>query len=114
MRFRAIDKDGEPVYGKGKNSFVQGNDALLLNIITRVRSWKGDCFFDRSAGIDYNNLLNQNSLRSLELAVKREILTSKGVVRITAFSIDLEQGKRAVTIKVVIDTIYGQGYQLEV
>ncbi len=110
MIHRLIDQNGDWVFGRGHSSYVRGLDAILLNVKTRLLSWKGDCFFALREGVDYNNLLAHNTQGALESAIKRVILTSEGVLRIISFSLTLKNDKdRQVEIKTLIDTTYGQG-----
>ncbi len=110
MIHRLIDKRGDWVFGRGHSSYVQGLDAILLNIKTRLLSWKGDCFFALGEGVDYNNLLSYNTKGPLELAIKKVILLSEGVIRIVSFTLTLPNNfDRQISIKAVVDTTYGQG-----
>lgn len=107
---RALDENGDWVFGKGKNSFVTGLDAVLLSIKTRVSCWKGSWFADPNFGVDYNNLLGHGRQKALELELKKTIFTTEGVKSIVSFSLDVdEEDPRVFKMRVVVDTIYGQG-----
>lgn len=107
MRIRAIDENGDWEYGKGLQDYFLDLDAIKMNIETKLRSWKGDCFFDLAAGVDYNNFLDIGTKVFLDRDVKRVILQSEGVIKINSFSSVLDRGTRDLTIEVEIDTIYG-------
>ncbi len=109
MIHRLVDQNGDWVFGRGHSSYAHGLDAILLNIKTRILSWRGDCFFALREGVDYNNILGYGTKDALELAIKRVLLTSKGVRRIVTFTLALKNQNRQVSIKAVIDTTYGQG-----
>ena len=51
MIFRSLDELGDWNFGKGVQDFVSGNDAIALNIKTRIQSWVGDCFFDMGSHV---------------------------------------------------------------
>ncbi len=108
MKHRALTKDGDWLYGKGQSSFSRDIDAVVLNVITRCRSWKGECFFAPAEGVDYNNFLKRGTKELLDMNVKRVILQSEGVLRLVAYESSLEKDDRKLTIKAVIQTIYGQ------
>lgn len=107
MSIRAIDENGDWEYGKGLQDYFLDLDAIKMNIETKLRSWKGDCFFDLAAGVDYNNFLDIGTKVFLDRDVKRVILQSEGVIKINSFSSVLDRGTRDLTIEVEIDTIYG-------
>lgn len=113
MIFRELDDSGDWLFGKGSNNFLRGNDAIGLNIKTRLLSWVNDCFFALDAGIDWINrmgLKNQQDLLSTEL--KSLILKSVGVTGINSLSVDLTG--RDFTASYDINTIYTLNYQNQV
>lgn len=107
MRIRAIDENGDWEFGKGLQDYFLDLDAIKMNIETKLRSWKGDCFFNLAAGVDYNNFLDIGTKIFLDRDVKRVILQSEGVIKINSFLSVLDRGTRDLTIEVEIDTIYG-------
>jgi hypothetical protein len=110
MIFRALDENHDWTFGNGRNDFLSTNDAIGLNVKTRLLSWVGDCFFDLNAGIDWINRLGTKGQRTiLELDLRRVILTSFGVTGITSFYSDLNV--RDFTASYEVDTIYSKAYQ---
>lgn len=90
MIFRALDENHDWRWGKGKADFLTTNEAIGMNIKTRLLSWVGDCFFDQNAGIDWwNRLGSKNQRILLELDLKRIILQSDGVIGIVEFQTNL-------------------------
>lgn len=105
MIFRSLDELGDWNFGKGRQDFTSENDAIGLNIKTRIQSWVGDCFFDMNAGIDWLNRLGSKNQRALlELDLKRIILQSAGVVKLLDFSTDLSG--RSFSASYSVQTIY--------
>ena len=51
MIIRALDADGDVVFGRGIQDYLQNNDAIALNIKTRLMSFFGNCFFYVDAGV---------------------------------------------------------------
>lgn len=107
MIIRALDSIGDWTFGKGKQNYLKGIEALKLDIITRLKSWKGDCFFDLAAGVDYNNFLDIGTQSFLERDIKRVILQTPGVIKINTFESTLNRDDRNLTISSEIVTIYG-------
>lgn len=110
MIFRNLDINGDWELGRGKSDFVNLNQAIGLNIKTRLQSWVGDCFFDLQAGIDWYNRLGSTAQRELlELDLKRIILQSEGVTGLLSF--DTFLNGRNFTADYSVETIYSKSYQ---
>jgi hypothetical protein len=109
MIFRGLDSDGDWSFGHGKADYLDSNDAIALNIKTRIYSWLNDCFFDLSAGIDWMNRLgNKNQKLLLDSDLQRIIIESYGVTGITSFSSELIGRNYSASYE--IQTIYSQSY----
>lgn len=110
MIFRELDENHDWVFGRGLQNMTRENQAIGLNIKTRILSWVGDCFFDMNAGIDWVNRLGSKNQRALlELDLKRIILQSDGVTGILAFDTNLI-GRR-FSASYTVSTIYSQDFQ---
>jgi len=107
MIHRALDTNNDWTFGKGKASFTRKMDALVLNVKTRLRSWRGDCFFATAEGVDYNNFLNIGTKVFLDSDVKRVILQSEGILQITSYESTIDEEGRGFTAQVSVQTIYG-------
>lgn len=109
MLFRDLDVDGDWIFGAGFSNLATQNNAIALNIKTRLLSWVGDCFFDMKAGIDwYNRLGSKNQAGLLDLDLRRVTLQTEGVTGLTQF--DIINQNRNFTGNYTVDTIYGQDY----
>jgi len=109
MIFRNLDNDGDWTFGNGTGNYVDLNDAIGLNIKTRLNSWLNDCFFDTQAGVDWFNRLGSKNQRALlEADLRRIILTSDGVTGILSFDTILDG--RNFTANYSIQTIYSQSF----
>lgn len=107
MIHRNVDSDGDWEFGKGKQSYTKDLQAILLNIKTRLKSWKGDSFSNPAEGVDYNNYLDKGTKSFLDADVKRVILQSEGVIKIKSYSSELNRSSRGFTANAEILTIYG-------
>lgn len=105
MIVRAIDGQGDWLFGKGKNDYKSGNNAISQNIQTRLLSFLGDCFFDLNAGIDWWNRLGAKDKTALNLDVSSVILNTAGVTGLLQLSITLD-AQRVLTITYRVQTIY--------
>ncbi len=112
MIFRQLDENGDWTFGAGLSNFAIQDNAIGLNIQTRLNSWVGDCFFDMPAGIDWINRLGSKNQRFLlEQEIKRVILQSYGVTSIINFQSELIE--RSFGILYNISTIYSPSFQNE-
>jgi len=107
MIIRALDSDNDWTFGKGKQNYLKNLDSLKLNITTRLKSWKGDCFYAPAEGVDYNNFLDVGTKDFLDRDIKRVILQTEGILIINSYSSILDRDTREVSIEANINTIYG-------
>jgi len=108
MIIRGLDAQGDWVYGKGKSDYAKNLDGLEIDLATRLRSWKFDCFFASQEGVDYRSYLAKNTQPFLEADIKRVILQTEGVTVINSFSAVFNENERNLTIEADISTIYGE------
>lgn len=107
MKTRALDAMGDWQFGRGLQSYVTEKNALKQNIATRLRSWRNDCFFAMDDGVDWNNFLDIGKKAFLDIDVKRIILQTEGVLRISSYTSTLNATDRAITISATVATIFG-------
>ena len=110
MIFRRLDINDDWTFGNGKGNFAMDQEAINLNIKTRLLSWKNDCFFSMNDFIDWNGLLSQRNSDNIELAVKSVILQSYGVIGVNSVTVSYDSTTRTITITYDIDTIYGTAF----
>ena len=114
MFHRNLDINGDWVLGSGNSSFANDQEAIALNIKTRLSSWNGNCPHDLTAGIDWINRLDANQEEQLRLDLAACIAKSYGVMNVTAVSATLDRRTRNYTISYSVDTIYGQNFNAQV
>lgn len=110
MIHRQLDSNEDWVFGKGKQSFLNGNAAIALNIKTWLKSWQNDCFFAPNDGAPWSQILGQKSKDIVTLSIKNQLLNCYGVVAVTDFSLKVDE-KRNAKLTFVIDTFYSQNYR---
>lgn len=110
MIFRELDDDHDWTFGKGRENMTSRNQAIGLNIKTRILSWVNDCFFDQKAGIDWVNRLGSKRQRALlELDLRRIVQQSEGVTGILSF--DTVLNGRNFDASYTVQTIYSKEFQ---
>lgn len=103
---RAIDSNGDWLFGKSLNDYKSKNEAVKQNIKTRLLSFLGDCFFDITAGIDWFTFLggSKNEL-ALSLSVSSVILNTQFVTGIKQLTIGLTSN-REFSVSYQVQTAY--------
>ncbi len=107
MIFRELDENGDWTFGKGKNNYLRGKQALMLNLKTRLLSFLGDCFFDLSAGIDWFNLLGAKDQLSLKLSISTAILNTPDITGIISLDLSVNPKTRSASIIYNVSSVYG-------
>lgn len=109
MIIRNTTPEGDFTYGKGKSDYRTDLDGLILDVKTRLQSWKNDCFFALAEGVDYNNFLDVGTKDFLDSDIKRVILQTEGVIKITSYISILNRDSRGLIVSTEIETVYGRG-----
>ena len=112
MIHRAIDDDGDIRFGQGVASYARDDQAIAVNIRTRLLSWAGDCFFALNEGIDWISRLDKGQEKNLEVEIQSNILQAYGVVGINSMTAALDRATRKITITADIQTIYSPSFQI--
>lgn len=110
MKIRALDSNGDFVFGRGQSSYALDDAAINLNLQTRLKSWVGDCFFDLEAGIDWLNRSEKNQEEALLNELRSLILQSYGVVAVNSVTASLDRNTRAFSVQYNIDTIFSPSF----
>lgn len=100
MRFRNVDENGDWVFGKGRNSYLKDNEALMMNIKTRLMEFLGDCFWDTEKGIDWWNLIGGKDQKALLASIQRVVLRSSNVKKIVEMHSNLTNRNFSITLSV--------------
>jgi hypothetical protein len=112
MIFRAIDGSGDWQFGQGRQNYLRGDDAVALNIATRLRCFFGDCFWATDFGVDWWNLLgsrNPSAQVNVILQTRTMIAKSFGVVRINSVEAVTDRVTRKLRVEYNVDTIFSRG-----
>jgi len=111
MKFRGLDAAQDWMLGQGLGSYAREEAALALDIATRIRSWYGNCFFDKEAGIDWLNRMNKGQLDNLLLELQTVILQTDGTVKINTFNATLATRTRHCVVSYDIQTIFSPSFR---
>lgn len=107
MIIRAIDNNNDWTFGKGKSSYKSNQLALIQNLKTKLQEWKGDCFFDIDAGVDWKNRLAKRSqVAPLREEIRTVILKVDGVTEVVNLDLNFNSTSRNLTLNYSVKTIY--------
>ena len=109
MIIRGLDSNGDWQFGLGLQNYLRDQNAVSLNIKTRLLSFFNNCFFDLESGIDWFLLLGtRNTETELKLQCRSVILQSYGVIKINSFSSSIQD--RGAILQYNIDTIFTSSF----
>lgn len=107
MIVRAVDSEGNFVFGKGASSYKKDLPALKQTIECKIKEWKGNCWFDVDAGIDWQTRLskNLNSLQFLKIDIIGIIQSIPEVLSVEFVGIVYQD--RQASLSYSITSVYG-------
>lgn len=111
MIFRQIDSNGDWLFGKGVNDYARNEDAIELNIRTRLLSWVGDCFFALADGIDWRNRLDVGQQAALTEEIKSNLLQAFGTMEINDVQASFNGNTRRLDLLYDIKTIFSPSFR---
>jgi hypothetical protein len=107
MIIRAVDSNNDWTFGKGKASYKTAQLALNQNLKTKLQEWKGDCFFDINAGVDWKNRLAKRSqVTPLQTEIRTVILKVDGVTEVVNLDLNFNSNSRNLKLNYSVKTIY--------
>lgn len=106
MRIRALDAQGDWVFGQGLQAYRSGEAAIDQDIATALKIFLGECFFATDFGVDWWNLLGGKDRQAIVLACRTVIAARPGVVRINKVDASLDSRTRRLSITYSVSTQY--------
>lgn len=106
---RRLDNLGDWVYGHGKADYLTDNNCVGLNLVTKIKEWKYNCFFARLNGIDWTTRLGDKNQKELLDEDILDILAGDDEVEsIEEYNSTLDTSVRLYTATARIKTIFGE------
>lgn len=109
MLFRSLSPEGDWNFGRSKVDYALDERSVELNLLTRIKSWKGNCFFDWGTGIDWTARMDKNQKADLIAELKRLIIQSYGVVGVNSVTVG-EGLNRSTVVYIDVDTIFSPSF----
>lgn len=110
MRIRAVDADGDRVFGHGQADLIQNKpEGVGLLVQARLGLWTGDWFLNLDDGMPYRTeVLGRRTEASRDPAIRNRILDTQGVTAIADYAAQQNRATRALTVQATLNTTYGQ------
>lgn len=111
MKIRALDADGDWVFGQGRGSYLTGLDAIIQDIDTALHIFLGECSWSMTFGVDWFNLIGAKApiaQQNIVLQCREIIATRQGVSKINSVEAVFTNFRRELSVQYNISTIYGQ------
>lgn len=112
MTVRALDKNGDWQYGHNQNDLKTQLSEVEQCIITRLQSWKNDCFFAPDDFVDWDNILNHFNVGKtfVKSQIYNCVVNTQGVKNISNIEYELDGAARTFYISMKVITVYGEIY----
>lgn len=114
MKFRALDAQGDWVFGQGVQSYFTDEDAIAADSRTALKIFLGECFFALNAGVDWWNLIGGRDDQGVVLQCRQVIAAREGVTRINRVESILDRQSRRLSVSFNIDTVFSRSLTGEV
>ena len=109
MRVSGLDSNRDWRFGKGRAVYKRNADAIAQNILTRLRSFRGDWYLDVDAGVNWIELLGSpGPEKRIIRAVESTVLQTDGVISIQRLGIIRRNSNRGVTIELQYTDVFTQ------
>ena len=108
---RAFDENGDYAI----NSFIDGFNATVQAVETRLKLFRGEWFLNLSSGVPYYQVVfvKPAKLSEIEAAIRNTIIETDGVKELLAFELNFDRQTRSASVSFSANTIYGEEISLE-
>jgi len=110
MKIRALDSNGDWVFGQGKGSYVTGVKAIIEDIDTALHIFMGEIFWQTTFGVDWFNLIGGKApqvQQNIILQCRQIIASREGVTKINSVTVTFTSYRRNLNIVYDISTVFG-------
>lgn len=108
-RFRGSAISEDWVFGKGLSDYLSDDLSIAKDIATKVRTFRGECFFDGGTGVRWFSILGQKNTAPILLELAEVIYAVDGVIRITDLQLEPLNSDRTLVLRYFIDTVNSTG-----
>src|SRR5882757_3642401 len=110
MRYRKLSTTGDYKFGHGVADFLVDSPACVAQaVLTGLNLYRGDYFLDLTVGMPWKqDVVGKITPPIYDTAIQQYVQGIQGVQSIVTYSSSLDPKTRALTIRMVLATIYGQ------
>ena len=96
----ALDIEGDLLVTDDALSLVEGDDALVQNLVIRFQLFLGEWFLDTRIGVPYFGeiLIKNPDLSRVRGIFRQVVLTTSGIESIEEFNLNFERSDRKLTV----------------
>jgi len=109
MRVRKLDPNGDyTLTGTGNDYYADNAQAVGQLIQTGLALFQGEWFLDTSQGMPWRTeVLGKYTAPGYDTIIKEQIRSTLGVQSITSYSSSYDPARRALTVNVSAESVYG-------
>lgn len=108
VKVRRLDKNHDWTFGQGFTNYAIESEAIAQNVQTRLCSFTNDWFLDLEHGLPWLEQMGRNvDLGDWEIRIKKHVLQTDGVSKITSYESNLDPNTRKLVIDITYQDIYG-------
>ena len=108
-RFRGTIESEDWNFGEGLSDYLSDDLAIAKDIATKVRTFRGECFFDGAVGVRWFSLLGQKDITAVLLEIREVIYNVDGVTAVTDLLIEPLSETRELVLRYWVDTVNSSG-----
>lgn len=110
MRYRKLSPTGDYMFGSGEGDYLRNSpETVAQACVSRLRLLRGEWFMDESAGTPWDTqVLGAHTGSTRDMTVFGAVLGTEGVLRITDFVSRFDPNLRTYSVRMTVDTVYGQ------
>ena len=116
MRYRKLTAENDYSIGHGAADYYRDSpETVAQAVATRLRQLLGEWFLDETDGTPYQTqVLGRHTQETYDPALRLRILETTGCTGILEYESLFDPDARKLTVRAVIDTIYGEAVIYEV
>ena len=101
---------------KGRIKRVVGSAQVVQNVRTRLLTYLGECFLDKTRGVPYFEkiFVKPTNLSTVETILKNVILRTPGILELTYFEMSFTTSNRFLSVSFGANTIDGDAIETTV
>lgn len=116
MQLTRRQLNGDMTFGAGMGNMCSGSESVAQNVVTRLRTFRGEWFLDTGFGTPHmqDGFIKPTNLPLYESDLKGIISTTDGVKQLLSFSLVYNSVTRVAHVAASLNDIYGNIHDIQV